>query len=145
MNTWVGCRVGPVLEHTWFLWVKKPEIFEFLYYIDFFDERKMYLLLKSTKRGGNNYPRHTICIGGGSDFFFRFSDKERCSVLVLVTTITTFCFAFIAYIVKFWQNYFPLIEVKWQQTREYQQVIIYHMIMYVYSVHSCLSIWSIRR
>lgn len=41
--------------------------------------------------------------------------------------------------------YFPLIEVKWQQTREYQQVIIYHTIMYVYSVHSCLSIWSIRR
>lgn len=34
---------------------KKLEIFEFLYYIDFFDERKMYLLLKLIKCGGNNY------------------------------------------------------------------------------------------
>lgn len=64
-----GRSCQAVLEHTWFLWVEKAEILEFLYYIDFFDERKMYLLLKSTKRGGNNYPRHTICIGGGSYFF----------------------------------------------------------------------------
>lgn len=70
MNIWVGCWVGFVFGYIWFFWVKKLEIFEFLYYIDFFDERKMYLLLKLIKCGGNNYLRYIICIGGGSDFFF---------------------------------------------------------------------------